>query len=295
MVNNNPSPSACLEALNKISYEDFLKFSHQLFSHTYVEGMIHGNLTQQEAQQIWNQYLSTLQPEPFAKTDHYKIAVLIPSEKEGPFAISKPTERQGNSALLTIYQAPFSLQDFAFQQILSSTLQDDFFDTLRTKQQTGYIASSWSSEIEDQLFQWFGVQSITHDSSELLARFELFIEDFSKELSEKVSPERFETLKQTLIEDLRMPAENLHSKTSELHTLAFKRKGDFEWKQKLIQSVEKLSYATFTQKTEAFLSRSNKRRIAILMHGVLPQQHQFRYEHITEEKMRDIGSYISSK
>ncbi len=295
LLNNSPTPQARYEALEEMTYEQFLAFANALFQKVYVEGTIYGNLNSSEALQIWNNYKEAVRPSAFPKTDHYKKAVLIPSDQEGPFMIVQSTERQGNGTLLLIHEGPFSMENRAIQQILSAALQDDFFDTLRTKQHTGYIAASWDIEIEEQLFQLFGVQSITHEPPELLARFDLFLEKFTRDLPQKISLERFNTLKQTLIKELEMPPENLQSKATQLHQLAFDKKGDFDWLQKRSATVQSLSYETFVKQAQLALSRQNHRRIAILMEGLLPSQNQLRYAPISQEKIRSSGSYISAK
>lgn len=295
LLNNSPTAEAKYKALADVSYEQFLTFAHLVFQKAYVEGMIYGNLTSPEALQIWNDYKTAVHPAPFPKTEHYKKAVLLPSDTQGPYMMVQSTERQGNGTLLLIHEGAFSMENRAVQQILSAALQDDFFDTLRSKQHTGYIATSWDVEIEEQLFQLFGVQSITHEPAELLARFDLFLEEFTRDLHDKVPLERFNTLKETLIKDLVMPPENLPLKTAQLYHLAFEKKGDFEWLQKRIDSVGSLSYDTFVKRAQTDLSRQNHRRIAVLMQGVLPTQNLLRYEVISQEKIKDTGSYISAK
>ncbi|MBP7073808.1 MAG: insulinase family protein [Rhabdochlamydiaceae bacterium] len=295
LVSTSPTSIARYEALQEISYEQFLTFGHDVFQKAYVEGTIYGNLTAIEALQIWNQYKEAVHPTPFLKVEHYKKAVFLPSDEQGPYMIVESTERQGNGTLLLIHEGAFSMEARATQQILSAALQDDFFDTLRTKQHTGYIATTWDAEIEEQLFQIFGVQSITHEPAELLARFDLFLEEFTRELQEKVPLERFNTLKQTLVKELDMPPENLPGKAALLHHLAFEKRGDFQWLQKRIQTVQSLSYDSFVKRADTDLSRQNHRRIAVLMEGVLPTQNQLRYEQISQEKIRDTGSYISAK
>lgn len=205
------------------------------------------------------------------------------------------TERQGNSTVLMLHQGAFSMEKRAAQEILSNALKDDFFNTLRTKQQTGYITTAWDVEIERQLLQFFAVQSNTHQPSELLARFELFIEDFSRHMTKKIPEERFETLKVSLIKELEMPPETIPGKASELYNLAFDYEGDFDWIQKRIEAVKKLTYADFIATSTTFLSRSNLKRLAVLMQGVLPEQNHFRYEVIQQDDIHDIGPYISYK
>ncbi len=292
---NHPTALARYAALQDVSYEQFLSFASTVFQTAYVEGTIHGNLTSRDALEIWRHYKTEVAPSPFFISEHYKNGVFLPSEARGPYMLVQSTERQGNSALLLIHEGPFSLESRAVQQILSSALSDDFYDTLRSKQHTGYIAQSWDVEIEEQLFQLFGVQSISHEPSELLARFDLFLEEFSRDIQTKIPLQRFETLKATLIKDLEKPPENLAGKTSQLHVLGFEKKGDFQWLQKRIESTKALSYEAFIQRAQQDLSRQNRRRIAVLMNGVLPTHTQLKYLEISHDRIRDTGSYISAR
>jgi insulysin len=295
IYNNTPTPRAKYQALKTVSYEDFLGFAHEVFKTAYAEGMIYGNMTSSEAENTWNELKTSLNADPFVADKHYKKGVLSPSNNLGPYMIVQNTERQGNSVVLMLHEGPFSMEKRAAQEILSNALKDDFFNTLRTKQQTGYIASSWDVEVERQLLQFFAVQSITHQPPELLARFELFLEEFSRHINKKISAERFETLKASLIKELEMPPETPSGKASQLYALAYDYDADFDWINKRIDAVKKLTYQEFTATAKTFLSRSNLKRLAVLMEGVLPEQNQFRYETIQQDDIQGIGPYISYK
>ncbi len=295
IYNNSPTFRAKYQALKNISYEDFLGFTHEVFKTTYAEGMIYGNITAIEAENIWGNLKTTLNPAPFLESKHYKTGVLSPVDKLGPYMVVQNTERQGNSVVLMLHEGTFSMEKRAAQEILSNALKDDFFKTLRTKQQTGYIASSWDVEVERQLLQFFAVQSITHQPPELLARFELFLEEFSRHISKKISEERFATLRSSLVKELEMPPETLPGKALELYGIAFDYDADFDWKTKRIEAVKKLTYQDFISTSKTFLSRSNLKRLAVLMEGVLPEQNQFRYETIQQDDIQGIGPYISYK
>lgn len=292
---NTPTPLAKHQALKSISYEDFLRFTREIFKTMYVESLIYGNLTSAEATNIWGDLKTTLSATPFHPSKHHKLGVLSPTDKLGPYMVLQNTERQGNSTVLMLHEGPFTMEKRSVQQILSSALKDDFFTTLRTKQQTGYIANAWDVEIDRQLLQFFAVQSNTHQPSELLARFELFIEDFSRHIHKKIPEERFETLKASLIKELEMPPETLSLDASKFYALAFDYEADFDWINKRIETTKKLSYADFIEISKTFLSRSNLKRLAVLMEGVLPEQNHFRYEAIQQDAIRDVGPYISYK
>ena len=192
IFNDAPTNPEKFKALKDVSYEDFIYFAKTLFKTSYVEGLLYGNINEKSALGLWTDVkaIFTTLAYPLAK-QHKKQVLLLP-EKHGPYMVVKQTPRQGNGTVLLLEEGAFSFEKRAAQQVISKALQEAFFDTLRTKQQTAYIAKAWDTEIERQLLQFFAVQSSTHHPSELIARFELFLEDFVKYLPETLSDERFE-------------------------------------------------------------------------------------------------------
>ena len=205
--------------------------------------------------------------------------------------IGKSTSVQGNAAVLMIDQGPFSFKNRAAQQILSKMLKADFFAALRTKQKTAYIATSWDQELEKNLKQYFAVQSSTHQPLDLIYRFGQFIDDFAQDLSCHVSKERFERVQKGLITSLKTPPKSLLEKSTTLAGLAFDYEEDFSWIEQRITGFEKLTYDEFVSLGKEFLSRDNKKRIAILYSGQLPQDKEFRYQQISCDQITEVGTY----
>ena len=168
-------------------------------------------------------------------------------------------------------------------------MQDPFFDTLRTKQKTGYIAQSDTLEIQNYRFQRFLVQSSSHQSEDLLSRFELFCETMVQDLPELVSEERFSTLKQGIADSLQKYERGLDEKSELLDTLAFEKEADFNWVQKRLQGFSDLTYEGFLDQADQLLSRNNHKRLAILMDGKV--QEPFTYKTISRSEFS--GEYLS--
>lgn len=291
---NNPTELDKLSAVKAITYEEFSQFAQQLFQTTYTEGMLYGNISESDAKTLWSNLQNKLASEPYLVQDHPPKKVLVLSDKYGPYKIVQPTDRQGSGVLLLLQEGPFSYELKAIQQILGYALTDAFFDTLRTKQQTAYIAKAWNTEEERQLLQFFAVQSSTHTPTDLLARFELFLENFDKNLSVQIPEGRFESIRSTLITLLKMPPENMPGMASHLNDLAFEYQ-DFKRLEKRIESMKELNYDTFSKVAHQLLSRSNPRRLAILMEGMISPENDFHYELITKEDVGSLGSFISVK
>jgi insulysin len=291
---NKSSEQEKLKTIKTITYDDFSQFAKDLFQTTYTEGLLYGNISKADAQALWANLKSELDSKPFAWQSHSKKQVLLLSEKYGPYKLVQSTDRQGSGVLLLLQEGPFSFQRRAVQQIVGYALQDAFFDTLRTKQQTAYIAKAWNTEEQRQLLQFFAVQSSTHSPTDLLARFELFLESFDKNLTVQIPEGRFESIRATLITLLKMPPENMPGMAAQLQELAFEYH-DFKWIDKRIEALKELSYERFCETTHQFLSRSNPRRLAVLMEGVINPENDFHYELITKEDVRNLGTFASIK
>lgn len=281
-----------LKAIQQTSYESFVEFSQTLFAQTYTQALLYGNLTPSEAASLWKDLHLTLNTTPYPLVEQPKKQILLLPQQKGPYMLTQQTERQGNGIVLLIEEGAYTFEKRAAQQILASALKDAFFDTLRTKQQTAYIAKALSAEKERQLLQYFTVQSSTHHPLELLARFELFIEDFNKSIQQGIPKERFENLRSNIVTLLKKPPENMKGKALQLHDLAFEYE-DFEWINRRIASCEALQYNRFCELSHEFLSRENSRRVAVLVEGVLSEENNFRYELISKEEIHSVGSFVS--
>ncbi len=296
LLENDAPLSADLESeLRSITYEEFLSFIDRVFQQTYLEGMLSGNLSKNEANQIWNCFKEHFASLNYPLSEQYTKEVLVLPQDQGPFMITDYTHMQGHAAILVIEEGAFSFEKSAVQDILEKTLKTGFFETLRTKQQTAYMAHAWATEIEHELIQYFAVQSSTHHPQELLARFELFLEDFLKNFEENLSKERFENMRNMSIITLSTPPINLETMTSRLNCLAFTYQGDFNRFDQLISGLQELSYKRFQMIAKEFLSRHNTKRLAVLLEGTSPSGKEFIYEQTTCENLKNLGSYVSWK
>ncbi len=280
-----------LAELKTITFEEYLDFQKKLFEKTYVEAIFGGNLTAKEAESAWIDIQHLLSKDPYLKEEQATKQVLNLPEKSGPFLISRPLETKGNAALLLIDQGRFSYETRATQEILSCALHEAFFDTMRTKQKTGYIAASNPVVLEMRLFQYFVVQSNSHQPDDLLCRFELFLETFLEDFSSIISPERFETIRQSQINSLKTRFRNLREKMALWDMLAFEYDGNFAFVDKRIQGLEELTYDEFASLSKQFLERNNRKRLAILCEGKLSQP--FAYELIAPEQLPSIARYTA--
>jgi insulysin len=303
LSNSAPTNLSKYMALNQITYEEFIQFCKTAFKRAYVEGLVYGNCSTLTAKRLWDELKTSLGSLPYPPHAQIKKEVIVLPETGGPFLISTSTERQGNGMLLAVQQGPFTLEKRAAQQVLSSFLSRQFFDTLRTKQQTGYIVQAGDLDIEEQLFQRFIIQSSSYTPQELLARSELFLSDVTHTLNEELPSESFETIRDNLVTILETPPENQEAMALRLNQLAFKYTGDFDWINKRIASLKALSYDSTLKYAGEFFSPTNTRRLAVLVEGTTassqkdetPSVNPLQFHSVSPTALRDMSTYVPAK
>lgn len=281
-----------LDAIESITFEDFLTFTHTLYDKIYVQALFYGNMESEQAKQVWSQLAETLGSAPFPEGKEEKTRVLILPKDKGPFLIEKSVKNKGNALLISTEQYPFSFKGYATQDILSNNIDQEFFNELRTKQQTAYLVAQKSEESYGMLINLFGIESHSHLARDLLARTELFLEQQVEGLRNGTFTEDlFTTIRQALVTQLKTPPDNLEEMGGELFSMLIKNEADFDWKTKRLQGLEELTYQEFIEKSINLLSRKNRRRLAILIKGSLSKEEDFNYTRKTPQWMHDHSTY----
>lgn len=281
------------KALKKISLKAFNEFQERLFQSTFIEGVVFGNLTKDQGEKLAKVMSDSFANSPYPKEKHLKKEILVLPNSKGPFYVETEGNSQGNAILLGIEEPNFSFETRAAQQILMQAIKQPFFDTLRTKQQTGYLVFSQGEEVGRKLFNLFGVQSNSHNNRDLLSRIELFIESFLQELPlSEVPQEQYEKLHRGAIYTLKERPKNIQAMGQRLKTLVFDYDANFDWYDERLKALENLTYPQFLKISETLLGKRNKRRFALLIDGKTTQKEILKYEPVkTLKGLKNIASY----
>jgi insulysin len=283
-------------ALKELNYKDFKEYTASVFDQVYINGLLYGNMTEVQAKTVSNKLLTTLKAHPYPKEKQLIPEVIVLPSNEGPFYVENIIPVQGNAVLLAVEKTPYSFNSRAAQQILMQALFEPFFTDLRTKQQTGYLVYCTGEEIERQMFNLFIVQSNTHEVRDLLARFELFIESYLQEINSGLPEESFQNIKKALVEELIKGPQSIEKMGDLLKTLAFKYDADFSWLSKRIDALNALTYDEFLKEAREFLGRNNKRRLAIMVKGIIPEDNVFDYQRIDNiQQIRRMSTYVGNE
>ncbi|MDR2540107.1 MAG: insulinase family protein [Chlamydiales bacterium] len=284
MIFGNPCDQQKLLALQSLSWEDFLSFSEGYSQYLYIKAFLYVDLLQSQAVAFFQELQTILHAKAYPLIQHTEDKMLLLSDLNQPSKLVLKTERQGSGVVLLLQEGFFSFESKAIQKILSQALQTAFFEALRTQQQTAYIVDSYDRERENQLLQYFFVQSNTHTASDLLVRLELFLGDFDKNLDVEISLERFETIRSNIVSSLKnIEKERFLNRLRTMFTLSFSYR-DFERVKKLIDGLNALSYDRFCMVVHQMLSKDNPRRLAVLVEGEIVTKNGDSYSELSSRE-----------
>jgi len=280
------------KVIDSISYGQFMNFVNSLYQITFTEGLLYGNLTEEQASGYWKNLDNTLKSQPFPFNNRKQQEIVrLPTDK-GPFYLELTTKTSGNATALLIENPRYTLKGRAAQLILTQAITQPFYSALRTQQQTGYIVSSWQESFKEHSFNLFIDQSNTHNPRDLLARFELEIESFVQEIGHDMDEEKFKAIKESVIKTLEQSPINLKEMGKTLDSLAFDYKADFNLIEEKIQAAQALTYEECLGYASSIFGKKNKQRLAILISGEIPEDNLFQYTEIKNaEALRRISQY----
>jgi len=265
--------------IKNIDYLYFTNYIKSIFKQGYIEAIFTGNISNKEAKNISDIILKILS---FKSYEQIKKENFI--KLDNTYKIKIPSNSYGSGVILAINVNPFSFKRLAVLEILSTSMKEPFFNQMRTKQKVAYQVGIREKEIDKNLFQTFLVQSSKLSCNELLYRFEFFIDKFLQKIDKNISQDRFEKIKKAKIKNLTKPFDNIYELSSRYNLLAFHHK-DFEFIDKRVDALKNISYKEFIDISKEFLSRKNKKRIAIQVQGKLDSQKILNYKKINPQDL----------
>lgn len=204
------------DAVRKSTLPDLVSYVKTLWSSGKGEALVQGNLNEKEALTL----VSTIDEALSFKT--IKRDQLPPRIKALPLParsvralptrliIAEPNPSNENSAVHVLLQSLGRTEkDHVLIEILSSIINEPFYEDLRTKQQLGYIVSSGIRALEETRTIAFVVQSSVASVDKLSAAILTFLDNFEKNTLEPLSEGSFEVYVKGLIDQKTEPDKQL--------------------------------------------------------------------------------------
>jgi secreted Zn-dependent insulinase-like peptidase len=241
-------------ALLQIECEEYEKFQKNYFQEIFLEGAFLGGASKEQILQLWGEISTILgvKPSQFSKDRNKQF--VFPEDSQS-YLIMQKTHRKGNALLLLIESDSIDEDLEVIHKILTTVLHSEFFEELRTKQQTAYKLHTWQELMHQKICHCFGVQSSTHSPLDLLYRVEKFLLEFAMKGGEVLTLDRFEIIRESLI--LNAEKQKNSANTRE----------DLAWLNQNLERLRTLQYERVIEQISNIFSSENRKRIAILIEG----------------------------
>jgi len=223
--------------LESLTAEDLTEWRAGVFAELYVEALVHGNLTVEEATAMGRSLHGTF---PDAEAVGLSPVVLrrVPVGRE---LMREVKVDHDDSAIQVLFQGDdTSLQAQARWLMLGTLTKTPAFTQLRTEQQLGYVV--WSRYDRRDMIPGLtvNIQSGVAHPEKLLERIDAFLDGMHAHLDE-MTDETYETVKQGLIAGLEEAPPNLNGRTRDLSRDLALGVTSFDRKAQLVALLRELS------------------------------------------------------
>ncbi|ORY34641.1 putative A-factor processing enzyme [Naematelia encephala] len=256
-----------LAELEFIKPADVQAFGKEVLQRLWIETLIHGNTSSQGANEVQDMVERVLKPRPLAEAEKNTIrTLLLPSGTEHIWPMPVPNVAEVNSALIYhLYMgSPDDVILRAKLQLFDQIAHEPAFNTLRTKEQLGYIVGSSSSSRTGTIGLRVYVQS-EKEPVYVETRVESFL-DGMREYVEEMSDEDFENHKMSLIAKKEEKPKNLYEETGRFWSSISSRYYEFGKRETDISNLRKLTKSDILNLVNTSIHTSSSSRTKISVH-----------------------------
>ncbi|KAH9461095.1 hypothetical protein Pst134EA_017404 [Puccinia striiformis f. sp. tritici] len=259
-----------LELLTDLKPQDIVEFLPKVLERGFVESLIHGNMTIEEAKQISNLPreifgLKTVKPEELKPV----LPRLIPSGSN--LVYQRPlTDPSNVNSAVDYYLGLGDMADDLIRtklMLIGQLIQESCFNRLRTNEQLGYLVRSYTAMSPGQCALKIIVQS-ERDPQFVESRIEHFLHWFLENKLRAIPDDEFEEMKTSLINKALEDFKNMSDETS--HYWMHIKAGyyGFEQRFKDVEIIKKITKESMIEFYEQKIDPSSPNRSKCSTHVV---------------------------
>lgn len=200
-----------LAEMEHITADDVQQFRDNVSRRLHVEMLAHGNITREESHGLLGKVESLLSTRPLSSAEQISPrSLLLEPRTNYRYNIAVPNEENVNSSIEHYCQVgdPTDVSTRATLALLSQIANEPAFDQLRTKEQLGYLVFSGVRKTIGSMGFRIIVQS-ERSSDYLESRIEEFYSKTFRSVLERMTPEEFESQRESLIRKKMETVKNL--------------------------------------------------------------------------------------
>ncbi|MFD1621078.1 insulinase family protein [Thalassotalea marina] len=234
----NPSPEELTEALEPVSFKEFIEHSKRIFEQVNIEVLIHGNWQIKHARDIESVITQTFANH--AKSCFKEQSYMLDISGKGSLDYPLVLPHHDHAAVLYYPIAEKNLQQVALTMIVSQILSPQFFHQMRTERQYGYLVGVGFVPINRYPGIAFYIQSPKFDASILVNAICEFIDE-SHLLADAMSDQDWQHLQHGLASQLQEKDTSLRIKSQRFWSCICNEEYTFDQKAKLIEIIKQIN------------------------------------------------------
>ena len=284
MIYKKPIPSYLLKILNnnEITFNDFIKFSKNIYNNLKYKWLIQGNLTKEEAINFIEYFNQKFNINPIVKNNFQislKNSINIKKNTNFIFIFFSPNLEEKNSSIISFYQCEIlSKKDLRYLNLISLILKEKFYNSLRTNQNLGYVVSMSIKEYR----QNYGLCCVVQSNVKCPEFISEKINEFFKEqlkFFENLTDDEFKNYVNSLIETCKKKDANLSVEFKRNLSQIYLNNYEFNQKEIIVKILEndvnKLELLNFYKK------------------NILNEIHKIDVEFICESHKKENEEYLN--
>jgi insulysin len=236
-------PELKKDLISPLSLQDVQDFANEkLYTSTSIEGLAYGNLNKEDIKTSIEYFLRVVGSSYYLPVKERIYNTVYKLEAGEKIAYRRPSTKGSPNYCWSMY-VQHGKRDFklnAAVRIFQSILESDFYTTLRTQQQLGYIVHSGLKFDNKSLGTLFLIQSSDYNPAVIQERFNKWSKQALVKLSD-FPQEKFLAIKESIITSLLEEDKTILEKFDTLWFEAVAMKGIFDYKQLVVAELEKIT------------------------------------------------------
>ncbi|CDZ96447.1 related to ste23-metalloprotease involved in a-factor processing [Phaffia rhodozyma] len=261
------SPKEKIAIFDQITVESVEKFIAEALSRVHVQTLVHGNLSKESAIELQEVLETILKPTPLTAEEKINdAAFILPESSSHVWQLDLPNKENPNSGVDYYLQIGSTRETRlrAIASLFSQIAREPCFDTLRTKEQLGYLVSSGGRN-QSGTIGWHILVQSQNDSVYLENRIEAFLSSLASHL-ESLPAEDFERQKKSLIEDKLQSLKNLYEESARLWGSIQDGFFDFKKREKDVAELKTVTQAELLDFYQTYINPASQTRRKASVH-----------------------------
>jgi insulysin len=238
----NPEIDVLADALDELSFDQFVAFHQQLLQHVHVESLLLGNWSSLQAQQLQH----TLQhwQSKLTRTGPCLTNPAFTIKNLGPVWLQLDVDHSDHALVIYLPAQQTTPQQMALFMLANHVMSPEYFHQLRTEQQLGYLVGTGYVPINTLPGIAFYIQSPTASCEKLYEATVMFFRAFLSD-TEVLSNDDFTDIKQGLLTQLNERDNSLGARAKRYWLALGQQDYSFALNERIITAMQSLTLEQF--------------------------------------------------